>query len=121
MSLFDDKLSLLLNHRLTWLSARSNIMAVNIAHADIKGTTRKEIRPFQKVLKSHNALPNKSGTHTQILRIGTADTMTTKTEISRELEMLEMSRNALEHDAILSTVKNFHQLVKTILSMAQGG
>lgn len=96
-------------------------MAVNIAHADIKRTTRKEIQPFHKVLKNHNALPNKNGTHAKILRINAADTMHTKTEISREMEMLEMSRNALEHDAILSTVKNFHQLVRTILSMAQGG
>ena len=37
------------------------------------------------------------------------------------MEMLEMSKNVLEHDAVLSTVKNFHQLVKTILSMSQGG
>ncbi len=121
MSLFDDKLSVLLNHRLTWLSARSNLMVTNIAQAEIKGATRKEVRPFDQVLKRHGAIPNKNGTHTKILKIDTADTIVTKTEISRELEMLEMSRNALEHDAIISTVKNFHQLVKTILSMSQGG
>lgn len=121
MGLLDDKLSLLLNHRLTWLSARANIMAVNIAHADIKGTARKEIRPFHQVLKRHGAIPGKNGMHGGILKIGSNDTIVTKTEISRELEMLEMSRNALEHDAILSTVKNFHQLVRTILSMSQGG
>ncbi len=121
MSLFDDKLSLLLNHRLTWLSARSNLMAGNIAHADIKGTTRKEMRSFHEVLKRHGAIPNKTGTQVRTLRIGAKDATSTKTEISREMEMLEMSRNALEHDAILSTVKNFHQLVKTILNMSQGG
>ena len=88
---------------------------------DIKGTTRKEMRPFGQVLKHHGAIPNKNGPQVRILRLGAADSMNTKTEISREMEMLEMSRNVLEHDAILSTVKNFHQLVKTILSMSQGG
>lgn len=121
MSLFDDKLSLLLNHRLTWLGARSNLMAENITHADTKGATRKEMRSFGQVLKRHGAIPIKNGPQVRVLRLGAADSMTTKTEISREMEMLEMSRNVLEHDAILSTVKNFHQLVKTILSMSQGG
>ena len=121
MSLFDDKLSLLLNHRLTWLSARSNLMAQNIAHSDIKGATRKEMRSFGQILKRHGAMPTKDGPTVRTIRLGADDSINTKTEISREMEMLEMSKNVLEHDAILSTVKNFHQLVKTILSMSQGG
>jgi flagellar basal body rod protein FlgB len=96
-------------------------MAGNIAHADIKGTTRMEMRTFEQVLKRHGAIPNKNNTQVRVLNIGASDFTTTKTEISREMEILEMSRNALEHDAILSTVKNFHQLVKTILNMSQGG
>jgi len=96
-------------------------MVTNIANADIKGTARKEIRPFHQVLKRHGMIPNKNTPDGQILRIDAKDFLTTKTEISRELEMLEMSRNSLEHDAILSTVKNFHQLLKTILSMSQAG
>ena len=96
-------------------------MATNIAHADIKGTARKEIRPFHQVLKRHGVVPGKQTLPGKTLRIDSKDFLTTKTEISRELEMLEMSRNSLEHDAILSTVKNFHQLLKTILNMSQGG
>ena len=122
MSLFDDKLSLLLNHRLSWLGARSNLIAQNIAHADIKKAPHKDMRPFGQVLKRHGAIPTRSGQQVRILRLGDGDTVDNKKKsINRELEMLEMSRNALEHDAILSTVKNFHQLVKTILSMSQGG
>lgn len=96
-------------------------MATNIANADIKGTARKEMRSFHQVLKRHGMIPNKNSPQGRILRIDSKDFFTTKTEISRELEMLEMARNSLEHDAILSTVKNFHQLLKTILSMSQTG
>ncbi len=121
MNLFNDKISLLLNHRLTWLGARSNLMAENIALADVRGATRKEMRHFRQVLKRHGAMPSKDTPPVKLIKIGKGDVVKTKTEISREMETLEMSRTVLEHDAILSTVKNFHQLVKTILSMSQGG
>lgn len=121
MNLFNDKVSLILNHRLTWLGARSNLMAENIALADVKGATRKEMRPFHQVLKRHGALPKANKTPVKLISVDKGDTIKTKREISREMETLEMSRTVLEHDALLSTLKNFHQLVKTILSMSQGG
>jgi flagellar basal body rod protein FlgB len=73
MSLFDDKLSLLLNHRLTWLGARSNVIAQNIAHADIKKAPHKEMRSFGQVLKRHGAIPTKNGQQVRILRLGDSD------------------------------------------------
>jgi flagellar basal body rod protein FlgB len=96
-------------------------MANNIANADIKGVKRKEIRPFHQVLKKHGMIHNENNIQGRILRIDTSDFLPAKTEISKEIEMLEMSRSSLEHDAILSTVKNFHQLLRTILSMSQTG
>jgi flagellar basal body rod protein FlgB len=120
MSLFNDKISLLLNHRMTWLGARSNLMAENIALADVKGATRREMLPFRQVLKRHNAIPSPDNAPVKLIKIDKNDTIGTKTEISREMETLEMSRAVLEHDAIVSTVKGFHQLIKSILSMSQG-
>ena len=96
-------------------------MVGNMAHADIKGTVRREMKPFKKVLERHHAMPNKDGTQVKMLKIDAKDIVKTKTEVSRESEALEMSHNALEHDAIINTVKNFHQLVKTILNMSQAG
>lgn len=121
MNLFNDKISLILNHRLTWLGARSNLMAENIALADVRGATRREMRSFKHVLKRHDALPGMDHSPVKLIKIDGKDTVKTKSEISREMETLEMSRTVLEHDALLSTFKNFHQLVKTILSMSQGG
>jgi len=121
MNLFNDKISLILNHRLTWLGARSNLMAENIALADVKGATRREMRTFRQVLKRHGALPGANDKPVKLIKIDSKDTFKTKSEISREMETLEMSRTVLEHDALLSTLKNFYQLVKTILNMSQGG
>jgi flagellar basal body rod protein FlgB len=121
MNLFNDKISLILNHRLTWLGARSNLMAENIALADVKGATRREMPTFRQVLKRHGALPGATDKPVKLIKIDSKDTFKTKSEISREMETLEMSRTVLEHDALLSTLKNFHQLVKTILNMSQGG
>lgn len=121
MAIFNDKISILLKHRLHWLSAKSQVMTENIAHADMKGVKHTEIRPFKEVLKRHRAIPNKEGTHATSFKIGPDDIIKSKKSIARENEMLQMSHNAIEHDAIVSTIKNFHQLVKTILSMSQGG
>lgn len=120
MALFSDKLSPMLNFRMHWLSARANIVTGNITMSDVKGLTRREMRPFHELLRRQQMANN--GKHDpSTLKIRSDDFIKTNTEISKELEMLELSRNTMEHDAILSTLKNFHQMVKIVINSNQAG
>lgn len=120
MSLFSDKLSPMLNLRMHWLGSRANILTGNITVSDIKGLTRRELRPFHELMRRQQLLPN-GKKDPGSLRIRHDDVIKTTTEISKELEMLELSRNTMEHDAIISTLKNFHQMVKIVINANQVG
>ena len=50
-------------------------MAQNIAHSDIKGATRKEMRSFGQILKRHGAMPTKDGPTVRTLRLGADDSI----------------------------------------------
>jgi flagellar basal body rod protein FlgB len=120
MSLFSDKLSPMLNFRMHWLSARTNILTGNITMSDVKGLTRREMLPFHELLRRQQLSSN--GKHNpDTLKIRSDDFIKTNTEISKELEILELSRNTMEHDAIVTTLKNFHQIVKMVINSNQAG
>lgn len=114
MNFFNDKTSSMLNLRMHWLSSRANVLTNNIALSDTKGAVRHEITPFKEILKKQKL------SRTDSLKISEKDIVKTKNEISKELEMLELSRNTLEHDAIINTIKNLHQLMKTVININQG-
>lgn len=120
MALFSDKLSPMLNFRVHWLSARANILTGNVTMSDVKGLTRREMRPFHELLRRQQ-MANNGKNDPRTLKIRSDDFIKTNTEISKELEMLELSRNTMEHDAILSTLKNFHQMVKIVINSNQAG
>lgn len=120
MSLFNNALSQLMHHRVTWLNKRSEILTYNIAAADIPGTKRKEVRGFTDVLARKGILrPGGELKRTEILHVDQEDILQTKAEVNREVEMLEMSHNTLEHDALLSIIRNFHRMLRVLSGKQQ--
>lgn len=116
MAFIDEKLTKMVHHRVSWLNARAQILASNIAHADMRGTLRKDIRPFHEILNK-----NKYNNPLQELKISSKDSIESKAEISRDMEVLEFNRNALEHSSVTNLLKSFHSLLKTVLSLSQSG
>jgi flagellar basal body rod protein FlgB len=121
MALLNNTLSVLLNQRITWLNARGNILVSNVANADTKSATRKELRLFKEIVEGPRKIKAASQCQSDMrwLKINNDDVITTNTEISREIEMLEVSNNALEHDSVINLVRNFHRMMRNILGKGQ--
>lgn len=119
MAIFNNDLAVTMKHRLTWLNARSSVISDNIARADIKGEYRKDIKPFQKIVKENSqksASSDRIADSTNTFAITPDDVHETRSEIEREIEVLEMNHNVTEQDALVSLVKNFHSLYKLVIA-----
>ncbi len=122
MALFNNTLSILMNQRITWLNARGNVLVNNIAHADDRAATRRELKSFKEVIAQSPKKLKSAGnglSEVRVLKITEDDVIKTKTEIAREIEMLEMSNNSLEHDSLINIVRNFHRMLKSVLGKGQ--
>lgn len=111
MSFMNERFTKSVQQRVNWLNARSQVLTSNISNADVRGTLRKEIKPFHEIV-------NKNHNHSD-LKITTKDVITTKSEIAREIEILEFNRNFLEHESVINLLKNFHGLIKIVLNLNQ--
>ena len=108
-----------MQQRAQWLSAKTQLTVENIANADMKSAKRKEITPFLSILnRSLRARTNTGQVLTDVkdFKIKSEDSVTTKDEISREQEMMQLTRTTADHDGLLSIVKKFHQMYRTILA-----
>lgn len=108
-----------MQQRAQWLSAKTQLTVENIANADMKSAKRKEITPFLSILnRSLSARTNTGQVLTDVkdFKIKSEDSVTTKDEISREQEMMQLTRTTADHDGLLSIVKKFHQMYRTILA-----
>ncbi len=122
MALLNNTLSILVNQRITWLNARGNVLVSNIANADNSSATRKELKSFKEVIAHSPRRIKNSGygvSEVRDVKITDDDVITTKSEIAREVEMLEMSNNSLEHDSLINIVRNFHKMMKSVLGKGQ--
>ena len=117
--MISNRLSILMQQRSQWMNAKTQMIVENIANADMKNARRKEIEPFLTIMKrSHNARTN-NGTlikDVKNFRIRGDDYKTTDDEIVRELEMMQLTRTTTDHDGLLSIVKKFHQMYRSVLS-----
>jgi len=107
-----------MEQRAAWLSAKTQITVENIANADMKSARRKEIAPFVAILhRSHQARTNTGKLLSDVkdFKIKGQDILTTPDEISREQEMMQLTRATTDHDGLMSIIKKFHQMYRTIL------
>ncbi len=119
MSLFNNGLSTIMLQRLQWLNKRGQVITGNIAHAEIPSMARKELRSFRHILKNQSHLNKTPSIDNSMLAFTPDDVLKTKSEISREVEMLELAHNNIEHDALINMVRNFHKMMRTIISRSQ--
>ncbi len=117
--MLSNKLSILMQQRAEWLNAKTQLTVENIANADMKSARRKEIAPFLTILqRSHQARTNtgKLLSDVKSFHIRNDDIVTTKDEISREQEMMQLTRTTTDHDGLISVIKKFYQMYRTVLA-----
>jgi flagellar basal body rod protein FlgB len=117
--MLNNRLSILMQQRAQWLSAKTQLTVENIANADLKSAKRKELSPFLGILnRSQHARTNTGKLLTDVkdFKIKSEDSITTKDEISREQEMMLLTRATTDHDGLISIIKKFHQMYRTILA-----
>lgn len=115
MPLFGSPLSILMDQRLQWLAKRSELLAQNLSSANLPNSVRKDLLDFQTIVKRHaskNIAPKPGSMHIDPLTIQEEDVVIKKQEIAMDLETLEMSQNALEHEFMVNIMKQFHKLVR---------
>lgn len=119
MNILHTSLTSLIHQRLQYLNKRSEVLTGNIARADMPGAKRQEIRPFRDIAKqktinfSHQDSEN---SQQYTLDLSAKDIKTEDKEIEREMEIMEMNHNTLNHQALLDIVSNFYKLYKYAIS-----
>ncbi len=96
-----------LKQKLGYLQASAFETSRNIAQADIPGVRRREIRPFQEVLKR-----TKIG---DSFALDSSDIVTTGEQIQREKEVLDMTNISMEYQGLMSIYKRFHDMVRLVI------
>lgn len=119
MTVLSDRLSILMQQRIKWLNTKVQVLSENIANSDMPQARRKEMTPFKTLL--NRALPARSSTgkilkDVKNVKIGDTDVKLTNDEISREQEMMLLTRSTTDHDGLLSIVKSFHRMYRSILT-----
>ena len=118
MALFQTSLVSLMHQRLQYLSKRSQVLTQNISQADIPGTMRRDLKPFRDLVrkKSLDTAKNNITSETLSLNIKDDDISTTKTEVEREMEVLELSHNSINHQALIDVLSTMHRLYRTAVA-----
>ncbi len=114
-----NRLSTLMQQRAEWLNAKTELTVENIANADMKSARRKEIAPFLKILQHSQQARTSTGkllSDVKSFHIRSDDIVTTKDEISREQEMMQLTRTTTDHDGLINVIKKFHQMYRTVLA-----
>jgi flagellar basal body rod protein FlgB len=119
MTVLSDRLSYLMQQRTEWLSKRAQVIVENIANSDMPRARRKELTSFSTIL--HNSLPAHSSSGKKFkdvrnVKISDNNIKTTDDEISREQEMMLLTRNTADHDGLINVVKSFHKMYRSVLS-----
>lgn len=118
MALFQTSLISLMHQRLQYLSKRTQVLTENIAQADIPGRIRKDLKPFKDLVRKKSLDASKNPITSDPLRldIDSKDVKEFKTEVEREMEVLELSHNSINHQALIEILGNMHRLYKTAIA-----
>lgn len=98
----------LLGKKLSYLSAKTNVLSQNISKAEIPGYQRRDIKPFQEVLK------NQRGHHGGLVFKGN-DMIETNHEIIPEYEVNKMNDVYIEHQMTINHIKTMYSMMDTVM------
>jgi flagellar basal body rod protein FlgB len=95
--------------KLSYLQSASYVASQNIANADTPGHYRKEIQPFEKLLKK-----NQSGRYS-LKENGVTEG---KQEISREEEVLRLHQINIDYQMLINTYKHYNDMILIAIGKA---
>ncbi len=84
-----------LEQKKNYIEESIKINARNIAHADIEGVTRYDMKPFEYFMKKPQV-----------------PFFVTQNPIRRDFEMMSVAKNAIEHDTLIQIIKANLRLYK---------
>jgi flagellar basal-body rod protein FlgB len=134
MNISDMPLLGLLKERMSWLSARQNVLSQNVANVDTPGYTARDLKPvnFEDVLKGATTMPNFTGgmtitdprhiAATPAHETGYADVASPDVEanptgnsVSLEQEMIRVSDTQAEYQAASNLYAKTIDMMKTAI------
>lgn len=119
MSIVNNQLSTLINQRIQWLSARSQVLTGNLSRAEMNDARRDEIKPFRTIIESQKTRKSKPTIIGREISVSDSDVLKTHVEISRESEMLEIANNTSEHEAMMGILKKMLNMLRSIGAKSQ--
>lgn len=96
--------------KMQYLQASALITARNIAESDIPGTRKRELRPFEELMKSK---PKRSD-----LKISAHDTVDTKEMIYKEREVLALQNTSHDYTALTQIYRRYHEMIRIAIGKA---
>lgn len=111
-SITDTKFMGMLTKKMSYLSARGQVMAENIGNVDTPGYNRKDLKPFETMLKKNG---NKSD-----LEISDRDFVQTHREVNREVESMRLAEVESEFRFISSILNKYMKIVEITVGKVGG-
>ena len=110
----------ILDARRVWLDAKTKVNASNITRSDVPGSFKQDFVSFEKFWKDYQMIA-KNHLTSSTAAFSPKNVVETKMHAKRDVEMIEINRNALEHQAVLGMINSFHKMMRSALSTQQGG
>ena len=106
------QISDILTKKMSYLAARGHAMAENIGNVDTPGYSRKDLKPFQELLRKSSGKSE--------LEISSKDFVNTHTEVNRETESMRLAEVESEFRFISSILNKYMKLVESVFGKVGG-
>lgn len=97
-------------NKMKYLQASAFTVSQNIAQADIPGTRRQTLRPFEQIMRNTNKRGGLNLTH--------ADTLNTGEMIHKEREVLDLHNISNEYSALTQIYRRYHEMIRIAIGKA---
>ena len=129
MSISDTGLRRLMREKLAYLSQRQALLAENVASANIPGYKAKDLKTFtfgdamneaqgggMKVTDPRHIVPaSMAGANAASARMKAVETLPSGTTVDLEQQMMEVSKTAIDYQALLAVYQKFSLMFKNTI------
>ncbi|MBX9977201.1 MAG: hypothetical protein K2X98_03005 [Alphaproteobacteria bacterium] len=107
LGIFNTNLIKLLTHKMSYLQASAFETSRNVSAADIPGVRRREVKPFDKVIKKT--------AHGIEIHLSQSDVTNTHEHINREGEVLNLQNIAMEYQSLIHVYRRYHEMIRLVI------
>ncbi len=107
LGLFNTNLLKLLIHKMSYLQASALQSSQNVAKADIPEARKKELKPFEKVVKKT--------AHGLEMNLNEEHVINTGEQINREAEVLNLQTLAMDYQSLIHIYKRYHEMIRVAI------